>query len=282
MSNVNVVRTAIAGYIQSGQYVGLALPLLPNSTLNQKLGINQNKDITTEDKVAVRYLAIGNKGHGFVTGANGLVKWEAKHHTARHTGMYNQLPFVLRRVDDDLPAAQRSRYRLRRLEDHNGVSYAAYYLRVLDMSDVAPSIELRTVVDGVTTSTPYTPTLDDLNPVPPVLVAGQAVTTTGDYIASTTKVPFVMSADDIQEFVDACKIIYGSDGYAVISEMATIAGADRVVQGDFQGQQTDYVDVVRAQITSFISTAFIADFQTDGFTLNIDVGNIEPLLNVTT
>lgn len=282
MSNVNVVRTALAGYIQSGQYVGLPLASLPNSTLNQKLGINQDLDITSTDHPAVRYLAIGNKGHGFSVGANGLVKWEAKHHTARHTGMYGQLPFVLRQVNNDLDAAQRARYRLRRIEEYNGVSYVAYYLRVLDLSDVLTSLELRTVVDGVTTSTPYVPTLDDLNPVPPVLVAGQAVTTTGDYIASTTKVPFVMSSDDIREFIDACKIIYGSDGYAVISEMATVAGVDRVVPGDFSGQTANYTDVVRAQVTSFISTGFIADFQTDGFTLKIDIGNVEPLLNVTT
>lgn len=282
MSNVNVVRTAVAGYIQSGQYVGLALPALPNSTLNQKLGIHADKDITTADRSEVRYLTIGNKGHGFTIGANGLVKWEAKHHTPRHTGLYNQLPFVLRLADDDLSPAQRSRYRLRRLEEHGGLQYVGYYARVLDVSDVAPSIELRTVVDGLTTSSPYLPTLDDLNPIPPVLVAGQAVTTSGDYIASTTKIPFVMSSDDIREFVDACKIIYGSDGYAVISEMATVAGVDRVVQGSIQGQLQDYTDVIRAQVTSFIATAFIADFQTDGFTLNIDVGNVEPMLNAST
>lgn len=64
--------------------------------------------------------------------------------------------------------------------------------------------------------------------------------------------------------------------------MATVAGVDRVVQGTIQGQLQDYTDVIRAQITSFIATAFIADFQTDGFTLNIDVGNVEPLLNAST
>lgn len=281
MSNVNVVRTAIAGLIQSTHYIDKPAARQANSTLNEKLGINQAMDIASNDTMAVRYVGIGNGGHSFIVGANGRVKWEAVHHTPRHTALYNQLPFVLRAENNDIPADQRMRYRLRRIEEHNGIRYVAYYLRVLDVTTSEPSMEIRRVQDGVTTTTPYVPTIEDLNPVPPVLVAGQAVTTTGEYIATSIKIPFVMSAEDVAEFVDATKIIFGEDGYAVISEMCTVAGVDRVVNGDFMGQERQYTDTVRAQITSFISTAFVAEFFTDGIKLTLDVGNVEPLLNLT-
>lgn len=280
MSNTNVVRTGIASLTQTTQYIGKQLKILPNSTLNQKLNINQDiLPVSTEIPV-VRYLAIGNGGHGFIVGGNGRVKWQAKHHTVKNTAMYNQLPFVLRLPEDDLTASERLRYRLRRLETHNGVTYVAYYLRVLDLSTTEPMLELRHVEDGVTTSTPYEPTIEDLNPVPPVLVTGEAVTTTGDYLASTAKIPFKMSPTEVEEFVNACKIIEGDDGYAVISEVATVSGIDKAVTGDFNGVQQSYTDVIYAQITSFISTAWVMEYQTDGITLTVDVGNVEPLLTV--
>lgn len=280
MSNTNVVRTAIASLMQTGQYIGTSVPKLPNSTLNQKLDIHQDIELAAGDVPSVRYLAIGNGGHGFIVGANGHVKWKAVHHKARHTALYNQLPFVLRRLDEDLSPTERLRYRLRRIETHNGVQYAAYYLRVLDISTTDVLAELRHVEDGVTTSTPWTPTLEDLNPMPPTLVAGEAVTTTGDYIASTAKIPFLMSADDVAEFVNAVKIIEGDDGYAVISEVATVSGVDRSVVGNIGGANQAYTDVIYAQVTSFISTAWVMEYQTDGVALTIDVGNVEALLDV--
>lgn len=281
MSNTNVVRTAIASVTQTGQYIGKPVAMLPNSTLNQKLNVHQEIELSTNDVPKMQYLAIGNGGHGFITGANGRVKWKAVHHTARHVALYNQLPFVLRRPTEDLTAGERLKYRMRRLESHHGQVYVAYYLRVLDLSSTNVSLELRRVEDGITTATPYVPTLEDLNPVPPVLVAGQAVTTTGDYIASTAKIPFELSAEEVEEFVNAIKIIEGEDGYAVISEVATVSGVDRSVVGDFNGTNQNYTDVVGAQVTSFISTAWVMEYQTEGVTLMIDVGNVEPLLSVT-
>ena len=278
MSNTNVVRTGIASLIQSSMYLGKGLQILPNSTLNQKLGINADIEPASTDRPGVQYIAIGNGGHGFIIGANNKVKWKAKHHTARHNALYSQLPFVLRLPNNDLTASERLNYRLRRLEMYGGVQYVAYYLRVLDLSNTTPALELRHVEGGVTTSTVFTPTLEDLNPVAPTLTSDSAVTTTGDYIASTSKVVFQMTEAEVAEFVSAVAIIEGSDGYAVISEMATVSGIDKSVLGDFNGTQQSYTDVIYAQVTSHITTAWVMEYQTDGIALTIDIGNVEPLL----
>lgn len=281
-STVNVVRSALAGHLQSAQFMGKPLPKLPNSTLNQKLGIKSEIDISSEEMPVCRYITIGNGGHKFVVGANGRPKWTAVHHTTRHTAMYNQLPFVLRQVTNDLTQAERAKYRLRRVEEHNGIQYIAYYARVLDLTDTAVNMELRHVENGTTTSTLYAPTIEDLNPVPPNLVAGESVSTTGDYIATSVKVPFTMTAEEIKEFQDAIEIIEGETGYASISEICTVAGVDRVVTDTIAGQSQQYEEVIRAQIMSFISTAFVTEFMTDGIKMMVDVGNVEPLLTVQT
>lgn len=148
---------------------------------------------------------------------------------------------------------------------------------MLDLTDVEVGLELRTVKDGVTTARPYLPSIEDLNPVPPALVTGQAVTTTGDYIASTAKVKFHMSPEDVEEFINAVRIIENEDGFAVISEMCTVSGVDRSVTGDFNGNTASYLDVVGAQISSFITSAWIMEHQADGITMTLDVGNVEPL-----
>ncbi len=280
MSNTNVVRSAVAGLLQTNQYIGRPLKLLPNSTLNQKLNIRPDIEQAATDIPFVQYVAIGNGGHSFVVGGNNRVKWKALHHQPKHTALYNQLPFVLRLPENDLNATERLRYRLRRMETHNGVSYVAYYLRVLDLSTTETNLELRHVADGVTTATPWVPTLEDLNPVPPALNTGEAVYTTGDYVASTAKVPFVMTTEEVQDFVDAVAIIEGEDGYAVISELATVSGIDKAVTGTFGGPTQSYTEAICAQITSYIATAWVMEYQTDGITLTVDVGNVEPLLTV--
>lgn len=280
MSNSNVVRTGMAAVLQTSQYIGKALRKYANSTLNQKLNIQADVDIAETDKPSVKYIAIGNGGHGFIVGSNGRVKWKALQHTVKHSAMYNQLPFVLRLPSEDLTPTERLRYRLRRLETHGGVTYVAYYLRVLDLTDAEVSLQLRHVENGVTTSSPYTPTIEDLNPVPPSLTTGELVTTTGDYIASTTTVPFTMTAADVVEFNNACKIIEGDDGYAIISEMATVSGVDRTVTGNFNGTSQAYTEAIYAQVTSFIAAGWVTEYQTDGMTMTIDIGNVEPLLTV--
>lgn len=282
MSTTNVVRTVSAGRLQTSTYTKLPAGKLRNSTLNEKLDIQKDAELVEGETASCNYVAIGNGGHSFTIAANGRPKWEAIKHLPRHSGLYNQLPFVLRRIDNDLPASQRSRYRLRRIEEHNGVNYAAYYLRVLDKTYSVLNTELRTVVDGNTTSVPFEYTLADLNPMPPALTAGSSVTTAGEYVATTAKIPFVMSANDIAEFVRAVEIITGDAGFAIISEVATVSGVDRAVQGNFNGNVQGYTEAICASIDSFISTAFVAEYFADGLTINLDIGNVEPLLTTVT
>jgi hypothetical protein len=265
--------------LQTSQYLNKPLRIYPHSTLNEKLDISKDVQLAAGELPAVKYITIGDRGHGFIVGHNNKVKWQAVHHTPRHNALYNHLPFVLRPLGTDLEPAQRNRYRLRRLETHNGQQYFAYYLRVLDLTNVEPTLEYRHVLDGNTIATPYEPTIEDLNPIPPTLVTGSAVITTGDYVAATARVPFVMSPEDTQEFIDACLIINGEPGYALISEVGLVSGVDRVVTKEFNGQNQTYTEAIYAQITAFISTAWVMEQNIDGVKLNIDVGNVEPLLD---
>lgn len=281
MSNSNVVRTMLAGNVQTCQYIKKPVVPIPNTTLNQKLDIATSVAPSDQDVMGTNLVVIGNGGHSFQVGANGRVKWQGLNHEPTHFALYNQLPFVLRLPTEDLTPTERQRYRLRCMRNYGGQDYVAYYARVMDLSNVAVELELRHVENGNTSSKPFVPTIENLNPVPPKLSTGQVLTTTGDYGASSAKIPAPMSASDVAEFTNACRIIHGEDGWNIISEMAVVASVDRNVTATIGGNQQTYVEAINAVIMAHIVSAWVMDYQTDGVTMTIDAGSVEPLLTLT-
>lgn len=274
------VRSIAGAALQTAQLLGKPVVIKNNTTLNQKFDIQASTAIADDDIVTMKYATIGNGGVRVVTGTGGVAKLKAVQHSPRDAGLYSHLPFVLRLPNDDLDPAQRSKYRLRKLETHGGRIYVAYYLKVLDLTTTNPQLELRTVANGVTTSTPYTPTLADLSPTPPA-VDDTVLTTTGNYIAATAKVPFTLSTWEIEEFLNVCNVIYDSDDYAMISEIGICSGVDRAVTGDFNGTSAGYTEAIGVQICTFINTSIPVKFINTSYTMTLDTGSLEPLLELT-
>jgi hypothetical protein len=275
-----IVRSGYGALFQDCLLLDKPTTLLENSTLNQKFNIQANVSIAEDEKRAMKYVTVGNGGHRMETGANGISLPKSQIHRARDAALFNHIPFVLRRPDQDLSVTERAKYRLRRIEVHDGSPYVAYYARLLDTSQTVPTLELRTVTNGVTTSTPFIPQLSDLSPTPVPVTPGQVLTTDGTYLAATAKVPFTMSLSDINEFLNSCRIIYGDDNYAIVSEIALCSGADRAVTGDFNGVSLGYTEAIGCQIATFISTFFALKFTNSDLQMLLDVGSSEPLLTV--
>lgn len=274
----NIVRTVYGANIQTALKLNLPVIIDPYTTLNEKFNIHNDILLAEDDRHVFKYMAIGNGGHRVAVGPDNIAKFQVIQHTPKHAGLYNQLPFVLRLPANDLTPTERLKYRLRRLETHNGVEYVAYYLRVLDLNDTSPILELRTIVNGNTTSTDFVPSISDLNPIPPAIVPGGVLVTSGDYIAATAKVSFNMPTDEVDEFLNVCNIIYEDEDYAIISEMALCAGVDRAVTGNFNGSTLGYTDAIGVQIVNHIASSIIAKSANAGINILFDLGNVEPLL----
>lgn len=278
----HIVRAAAGANLQTCQLLDKPVVLLPNSTLNQKFNIQKDTVPSDSDVFAMKYLTIGNKGHSMILGTGNVPYPVPVSHEPNHSGLYGHIPFVLRLPNEDLTAQERINYRLRRSEVYNGTTYIAYYGKVMDLTETQPTLELRTVDGDVVTSTPFTYTLDDLNPTPPNIPPGQILTTGSDYIASTAKVPFLLNADDVTELLNVANIMFGDSNYAIISEVGVCHGVDRVVTGDFNGVSASYTEVIGCQITSFVSSFFAMQFMNTGLDVTFDVGSVEPLLTVST
>lgn len=274
-----IVRTIVGAQLQTCQLLGKQLPDGVYRSLNELLDISKTVKPTATDMQILQYVTIGNGGHRMVVGTRSIAKPEPVQHSPRHTGLYNQLPFIMRLPASDLTPAERINYRLRTTIDVGGTKYVAYYAKKLDLSETAPVLELRTVKDGgATISTPFVNISSDLKPVPPDISSGGVLITTGDYIAATAKVPFTLSPDEVDEFLNVCNIIYGDDGYAMISEIGLCSGVDRVVSTLISGVATNITEAINVHIIGFINTFFAVKFTNDGINVLLDTGSVEPLL----
>lgn len=283
----NTVRTAYGAHLQQCQLLKLPIDIKTNSTLNEALTIFDTIKPTTDEMPDVKYAAIGIGGVKY-TMVNGRPKIDLYQHKPTHAGLFEHLPFVLRLPSEDLPASERDNYRLRRLEEHDGIVYVAYYLRLLDKSSTIPQLEMRKVENNTTTSTTFNPTLSDLHPVPSILYTGDSETVldnvaysvNGNYVAATAKVPFKMDQNDIDEFLNVCNIIFGDDSMSVITEVALCSGVERVLNGDFNGVTIPYREAIAVQVNAFVAVHYAMKFIRREVDIEFDIGSVEPLLDL--
>lgn len=263
--------------------LALDLPYEPkeNTTLNEKLGIEAGQALDPNGKKpAIRYLCIGNGGHKHMTGADGSPYTTPVNHRASDAALFKHLPFVLRGVNDDLSVSERSQYALRRMEVHNGVNYFAYYLKRMDLKNIYSELQYTTVIDGVSTTTPYTPNSDNLNPEQPEMPSTGVISTSGDYLSTSAIVPLFFTEQDVANLVEVAEIMYENPYMAVISEIGLCSGVDKVITGPGPGNtQINYKEAIGVQIATFITTHYSMSFSNKGFDLQLELGATEPLLS---
>lgn len=277
----NITRTILGSYLQTCMLLDRPFVLMPNSTLNEKFGIQAGILPDIDAMPAVRYFAIGNGGHRMSVGAEGRTKTEAVQHHATDAALYNHIPFVLRTMDNDLAPADRAKYGLRRQETHGGMQYIAYYLRRLDLSAVIPRMEVTSVDAGVSTTVAFVADTSNLNPTPPELNPGDVNLASGDYAAATAKMSLLLDANDNTELLDVARILYDDEGYAIVSEVAFCSGIDKVVTSPALGGTTiNFNEVIACQVVTHINTFFATKYSADGNELLLDVGATEPLLKL--
>lgn len=273
-----VTRTVYSAHLQTCKLLDKPFTVLPNSTLNQKFNLFADQVPATNEYPKLAYIGIGNKGMTYELVPGNYLLTTVIPHLPRHASAYNSIPFLIRPIDDDITAQERTQYRMRVQLNIGGQMFVAYYLRVLDLSAVVPSVELRNVNDGIITNVPFTPDLSDLSPEHPLLSNPNLNNPSGDYLVSTAKIRFLMNRSDIENVMDACEIIYGDARYAVINEVTLVTGVDKIQTGVFGGVTSSYTDVIAAQVAAFIAQNHTLTASTSEIDIGLNVGSVEPLL----
>lgn len=273
------VRTAIGAKLQTAQKLKLPYEFEPNSVMNAQLGILPNE--TPAETPWCQYVAIGIGGMAVnLVDNNRRVEFQPIPHDPRHTGMYDQIPFVVRPVTDDLEVSERARFRLRRVREINGILYAEYFLRKMDFTDTVVNLEYRQIIDGQVKSDVWHPTADDQYPKAPRVNPGQVLVTGDDYVASSAKNTFRFSSWDMQELLNVGRVLFKSEAAITLTELAICSGVDYQTRYDFNGMSLPFIESIGTQITDFVSTLIPVQFQQSGASVNLDIGSTEPLLAI--
>ena len=255
---MNTVRTPHGAGLQLAQLFNIVPEVQAHSTLNEKFQVAHEETLSITEMPSASYICIGNGGHNSTT-ANNITSIQGVPRLTLATALYNHIPFIIRPVADDLSANERSLYRLRVIETHGGVDYAAYYCRKFSVSTVYITTE-------------HTATESDLNPVKPI-------TTDTTSISTVAKIPFDLTAEEVTEIKDAQQLIHGVEGFATISEIALVTGVDRSITADFNGTSDYYTEVIAAQIHSSSNAGRLLDFTDSVLTPSVlTVGTLDPLI----
>lgn len=277
---ISSTRTAYGIYLQTAKKLGLPFELIENTTLNEKFNVQAGVEPAPGIMPAMRYLSIGNLGHKTVRAEDGSDETDPVLHFGDDAACYNHIPFVLREVENDLPADQRRLYGLRVEEVHNDRNYYAYYLRRLEFDGV--NVQLQRIEindDGTTTTTPFVPSTDVLNPTPPDISNSGTVLGSRSSTTASAVITVRLTAEDIAEIINAHQVRTGSTRSPVISEMALCSGVDREVTGPSAGSGTfTYTETIACQVNVFVATNHPVAYSQDGIDFTLDVGGVEPLL----
>lgn len=278
-----ITRTIYGAAMNSALYLGKGYIPPEHARLNMKFGIQATTSPDTDLRHAMQYYCIGNGGHRVVSGADGIAHTSPNNHLATDAACFNHVPFVLREVTDDLSIEERARYALRRQETHNGREYFAYYAKRIDLDQVVINHRQTSVVEGSETTRAFTPTSANLNPRPleDSQTQTNVITASGDYVSASAVIEIPFNRRDADEFRNVARILYGDERYAVISEIAMVAGIDRTVTGPGPGNTNiNYTEALDVIVTTFISTYYQLNMQNNGFTFTADVGITEPLFAI--
>lgn len=275
----NTTPTIYGDLIQACSFGNAVFEVLPHSTLNERIGFLQNVAPPPGVIPSLGWFCIGNQGHRQVV--NGVDSWNTgRQHKPSEGGPFNILPFVLRPVNQDLTMAERQKYAGRKMVTGlDGKQYIGYYLKKLDLSSYRPAPVIIETVGGVQQFRPFVPTTADLAPTPTDLAPEEAASSNGQQLGIRGVITVVLSAIEIEEIVNACRILFDNADKAVLSEITLVSGLEYVTNGAASGGGVvEYTDVICAQAVSHLITHYQLTMVNNQVREEMVLGTSNPLM----
>jgi len=258
-------RTIYNIRIQNALLFGLDYTPLPNTTLNEKFNILPRYPLTDLTPPTINLLTLGVGGTVLMSSNETTIR--RSQHSSKDAALFNHLPLVIRRIDNDLDDVTRQKYRLRRIENINGIQYICYYAKRINKPEQYDNVY---VIKDDNISVFDTKTSPDvLNPTP--VGSLDFSTITPEYLLNKTELLIEFDSNEILELQNAMSIKYpGQD--LQISELALCSSKDVTING--------YTEAVWTEINYFVDVELdlnISMHTSDTVEFYIEVGGSEPL-----
>lgn len=264
---INSQKTVWALDLNTHQMLGKQYRILPNTSLNQKFDILPDEEVDEGVYPLIKYFAIGTGGADIIN--NSMLNHSL--HKPIDAALFEHLPFVMRRVTNDLLPEDRIKYRFRVIETINGIDYACYYLKVINEVELKEGLyEVHTSKDISSLGYFDTNRTDLLNPVPRV-ATNYIAPENNTYVARVIKILFELTPLEKEYIREAIEIKYA--GNRTLSEIGVCSGTDVV--------GINHIEAKSVQINYFVKVDIdmTEEFVLDGtFVRNIEIGGSEPLI----
>lgn len=274
-NRIEHIRHTIYGqHLQARLLLGQTYAPAVGTTLNEKLNIYARSQNESTERMKAMYYCIGNGAHEPAPVTEFISEMVPLYHDPSDGAPFNMMPFALKGMNNDFPDEMRANYRLRRKEEHNGKEYWAYYLKKIEMEEDT-KIMLETTTNGVHSVTPFIVTESVLSPKRPRINPNAKVTASNTKVKVSSAGVIRFTEEDVEEYTNVCKIMYGSAAASVISEIGIVAG----IESEYTSPEdsTRYLELKSAICIAFISTYQQLNFHNTGFTETLELGEKIPL-----
>lgn len=277
----HVTRTAYFSQLQSAMVRGGAYKWLEHSTLNEKFQVLPKEYTPGGVYPILSYLAIGRGALGMFAGADGQPDMMIHQHKSTDAALFEHMPFVLRTLDNDLPAERRNRYALRQQVEFFGILYWAYWLRRVDFSQADTDLFLKRVLpDGSTQVDDFVPDESNLNPTPVDLSDSGTNLLAGYSVIASTIIDIPLDDFDINEIRNASQIIKRATGKANITEIALCTGGVKQIQAQSPTGTFPFNEAIGVQVASHVQALYALDYINEALTDKLELGISEPLFRL--
>ena len=268
MMQFNSVRTIYSQALALAVLLGKDYECIDNTTMNEKFDILKERRVPSTVYPTLKYFSIGNGGADVVFDA---LKNSA--HSPVSAALYNEVPFVIRDINNDITDSEKTKYRFRKVTNINGTDYIEYYLKAIDV------VKLDNIFFDVQIEN-NVPVLDILEtdnnnilfPVPKT--EGEVVTDDKtSFVAKSSQVMFTLTLSEIAELKEVFRIKYNEEN-PTINELALCTGIDTTME---DGSKEAYA----VQAAFFAPLSYdLSTMLLEGSMVNkiIEIGGSEPLI----
>jgi hypothetical protein len=241
----------------------------PNTTLNEKYNILLEYEVPSTSFPTIGWYGIGTGGLNVINGDNG---YKYSKHSPVDAALFNQIPFLMVELDNDISAADRENYRIRTEEVFNEVTYACYYLKKIPEFDLRDYFyKILSVDDRDELSVFSTDTDKLLNPVPVTRSVDVLDVDSSTYVTKLAKLTFSLTNAEIKSITEVMSLRGLSE--TTIAEIAICMGVEAT--------GLTYPELVNTQIAIHVEV----DLDLSAHIINstsikraIELGGTEPLL----
>lgn len=248
---------------------------LPNTSLNEKFNIN--KDITIEvETPTLKYFTIGN-GNLKTMDAEDNMKLYHGNHRCIDAALFNHIPFVIRKEDEDIDVNDRKKYRIRKHISIDNKRYVAYYLKLI------PDDMIQNQIIKITQETDTMPKIEPfntndstlLNPEPYANTVAEITNNYTEFVTNSDQISLILTIEEMLEVKNAMILLSIPESDRVINEIALCSGTDVVDLSTYE------VEVAYSQVMFFLDVDYDVQLllnNDEEFFRQVEIGGMQALM----